>query len=77
MSIRYFALTLNDREVDDPHSIFREVSEGRKYRTDIWDRALDTWREELSMASYLIDGEVGSVEITRAQADRVIKAQRN
>ena len=77
MSIRYYALVLNDREADDPHSVFREVSEGKKYRTDIWDRALDAWREELSMADYILDGEVGAVEITRAEANRVIAAQRS
>ncbi len=77
MSIRYYALILDDREADDPHSVFREVREARDYRTDVWDRELRNWRLQMSLAAYIIDGEVGAVEITRAEADRVIATQRN
>lgn len=77
MSTRYFALVGNTRTARDPHSVFREVREPKDYRTDVWDRELKAWRLEMSLASYTIDGEIGAVEITKAEADRVIAAQRN
>ncbi len=77
MSMRYYALVLNDREADDPHSVFREVREAKDYRTDVWDRELGAWRLQMSLAAYIIDGEIGAVEITKAEAERVIAAQRN
>ncbi len=77
MSTRYYALVLSDREAANPHSVFREVRSKSDYRTDVWDRELEAWRIQMSLAAYIIDGEVGAVEITRAEADRVIASQRN
>ena len=70
--IKYFALVLNDRKASNPHSVFREVRSESDYRTDIWDRSLRAWRLQMSLAAYLIDGEIGAVEITEAQANRTI-----
>ncbi len=77
MSIRYFALVLNDRAPRDPHSVFREVRSNTDYRVDVWDRELENWRIQMSLAAYTLNGEIGAVEITRAEADRVIAAQHN
>ena len=77
MSIRYYALVLNDRAVRDPHSVFREVRSDTDYRTDVWDRELQAWRLQMSLAAYTLNGEIGAVEITQAEADRVIAAQHN
>lgn len=71
MPTRYYALIGSDRKPDDPYSVFRHV--GGDWQ--LWDRAAKRWRTEISLASYIIDGEVGAVEIAKAAANRVIKNQ--
>ncbi len=73
--IKYFALVLNTRTVKNPHSVFREVRSDDDYRTDVWDCSLRAWKLQMSLAAYLIDGEIGAVEITEAQANRIIGAE--
>ena len=70
MPTRYYALIGNDRPVDNPYSVFREVLKPH-YSTEVWDRETKTWRYERSLATYIIDGEVGAVEIDKAAAGRL------
>ncbi len=76
MSIRYHALVLDDREADDPYSVFREVRESKDYRLDVWDPDLGEWQLQMSLARYTLNGEIGAVGITKAEADRIIRARR-
>lgn len=69
MTTRYYALTGIQRTAEDPYSVFRE-SRGV---TEVWDRETKEWRFERSLATYIMDGEVGAVEISKGAADRVIK----
>jgi hypothetical protein len=71
MPTRYYALIGNDRTADDPYSVFRHV--GSDWQ--LWDRAAKRWKTEVSLASYVMDGELGAVEITKGAANRVIKKQ--
>ncbi len=71
--IKYFALVLNDRKASNPHSVFREVRSESDYRADIWDRSLRAWRLQMSLAAYIIDGEIGVVDLTEAEANRIIE----
>ena len=74
--IKYFALVLNTRTVKNPHSVLREVRSDDDYRTDIWDRSLRAWRLQMSLAAYIIDGEIGVVDLTEAEANRIINARK-
>ncbi len=41
------------------------------YSTEVWDRETKTWRYERSLAAYIIHGELGAVEISKAAAGRL------
>ncbi len=71
--IRYYALVLDDRPATNPYSVFREVHAPDDYRLDVWDRALGEWQLQMSLARYTLNGEIGAVEISKAEADRIIK----
>ena len=73
--IKYFALVLNDRKADNPHSVFREVRSDTDYRVEVWDPALRAWRLQMSLAAYTIWEEIGAEDITEAKARRIIKAE--
>ena len=73
--IKYFALVLNDRKANNPHSVFREVRSDTDYRVEVWDRSLRAWRLEMSLAAYTVHGEIGALEISEKEADRIIGAK--
>ena len=75
---RYFALVRDwDRPFIDPWSIFREVHAPDDFRFEVWDRSLRAWQLQMSLAKYTMNGEIGDIRISRAEARKVIKAQAN
>ena len=71
---RYFALALNDRTVEDPYSVFREVRKKDHYSCDLWDRENRKWKDMTGpLCGYVLWGEPGAEEIKKGQADRIIK----
>ena len=75
MNVRYYAGVLNDDTIEAPAFVFREVTNG-DYRTDVWDRAAEQWKTLMSLIRYTKNGEPGAEEITKVQADRIIKGWR-
>ncbi len=74
--IKYFALVLNDRKADNPHSVFREVRSENDYRVEVWDPALHAWDLQMSLMRYTgMGGEIGALSITEEAANRIIGAE--
>ncbi len=70
--IKYFALVLDDRDRTNPYSVFREVRTPDEYRLDVWDPAFGEWQLEMSFAAYTMNGEIGALSITAAEAAHLI-----
>ena len=74
---RYFAGVLNTGTVDDPFFIFREVRKKDHYSCDLWDKETRKWKIMTgALCGYVLWGEPGAEEISKGQADRIMKRWR-
>jgi hypothetical protein len=71
MTARYFADIGLDRPVGDPYFLWRIVTEPRR-DFERFDRNIRRWVSDPSLARYVYNGEIGSVEINEEKARGIV-----